>query len=103
MRILLTVLCLCVFGKAVDGQEFLLFETPDQAVASEYGWDLFNGFYNQPHASSIGDTSAVLTATPPGGFVSSTSNLYAFETVPTYTFTLSGLNNAQSQTSVLLQ
>lgn len=87
----------------VGGQEYVLFENENGNPNAVYGWDIFSGFYPQPHENTFGDSIAIITAAPAGGVVSSTGNLYSFFTVPTFTVSLTELQTAEPFTSVAIQ
>ena len=97
------ILLIAMFHSQATGQEYLLFETENQKANSVYGWDFFSGAYPEPHESNLDDADAFLTVTPAGGLISSTANLYAFFTVPTYTFTFCGLENSEAFSTLVLQ
>ena len=100
---LLFLIMLTFVSGRVEGQEYVLFETENGNPSAVYGWDIFSGFYSQPHENSIGESTAILTAAPAGGVVSSTANLYSFFTVPAFTVSLSELPTTEPFTSVAFQ
>ena len=87
----------------IQAQEYILFEVANEPSDSVFGWDLFVGGYPGPHASSLDDAGGVLTVSPAGGLISSTGNLYAFFTIPTYTVSLNDLETSEAFTSVVVQ
>ena len=79
---------------------FVDFEISD----GEQGWGVFTGQYTDAHQPDIqGPTSSILTASPAGGIITSTGNLYSMSTVPTYNVQATFLDDAKDYTSVALQ
>jgi len=92
-----------LFSFNVVAQEYVFFELENETPDATFGWDLFSGDYAGPHGSTLDDAGAVLSVNPPGGFVSSTMNLYAFTTLPEYTITLNNLATDQPFLNIALQ
>ena len=100
----LRVLFLLAFvGQSAVAQQYEFFEIENETPTGSFGWDIFSGFYSQPHMTTIGDVNGVLTVTPSGGVVSSTMNLYSAGTTPRYEFAISNLDDTEIFTSVALQ
>ena len=79
---------------------FVDFEVSD----GEQGWGVFTGQYTDAHQPDIqGPTSSILTASPAGGIITSTGNLYSMNTVPTFDVQATFLDDTEAFTSVALQ
>ena len=102
-KILLVILVAIFFAGSVSAQEFDQFEASNEIANSVFGWDVFSGDYIGPHASTLGSSGGLLSVSPAGGLISSTSNLYAFFTFPSYTVSLSNLDSSEGFTSIVVQ
>ncbi|MCH2179881.1 MAG: hypothetical protein MK106_13865 [Mariniblastus sp.] len=99
-----TLLCSFVVMNAASADvlydAFVDFEVSD----GEQGWGDFTGQYTDAHQpDQTGPTSSILLASPAGGIVTSTGNLYSMSTVPTYNVQVTSVDNTEDYTSVALQ
>lgn len=94
---------LFIVGGLAEAQEYQFFEIENEASSGTFGWDLFAGFYLQPHLATIGETDGMLQVSPGGGVVSSTLNLYSADSVPRYDFLVSNLDVSKPFTSLVIQ
>ena len=79
---------------------FVDFEVSD----GEQGWGVFTGQYTDAHQPDMtGPTSSILLATPAGGIITSTGNLYSMGTVPSFNVQLTSLDDTEDYTSVAFQ
>lgn len=105
LKLTSTFVLLLTFAPSVnllDAQEYSFFEIENEAANATFGWDFFTGDYAGPHMSSLESEGGAISVLP-GGFVSSTMNLYAFTTLPVYTFALSNLETSEPFLNVAIQ
>jgi hypothetical protein len=118
-RTLFAACAAALMGTAAQAQvttDPYLFETPSFGAADgTFEWDTFAGAFAGPHAADVGSAgmgSAALNVTditavpmdgPPFGLVTSSSNLYTGGNTATFEVGLTGLDNAEALTTVVVQ
>ncbi len=100
------LLIFCPQTSKADVSEF--FDSYAGPTTGEFGWDEFGttgASYVGPHnpdQGSVGTGSGILTSNG-GGLISGTNNLYSFFSVPEWTVSLSGLDNAEGFSTIAFQ
>ena len=77
-----------------------------QTQGGEWGWDDFGttgSAYSDAHLADQFGSGSSISASPAGGLITSTKNLYSMFTVPTFSVDLSGLDDTDNFTSLVVQ
>ena len=101
--VLLLWLCVGSFTPTIFAQQAEFFEVEKVSPQLEAEWDIFTGTYGGPHENHSGTASGVLVVTPSTGFLTSTMNLYSFESIPVWTVAMDSLPSSNPFTTVVVQ